>query len=243
MKLLRNLFSRKQPPASLCTAVIVAAGSSTRMGGIDKMLTPMGGDPVVLHTLRAFQQAEEIDEIVLVTREDLMVPMGTLCSQHGIDKVRRVVKGGADRTQSVMAGLREVSPQTEFVAIHDGARPFVTGEVIARTVEAARAHSAAAPAIPVKDTIKRAVDGVVQETPDRRELFAVQTPQVFALPLIQGALAKAEEDGVLLTDDCGAVERLGFPVRLVEGSEENIKVTTPADLLHGEAILAERMGL
>ena len=226
MDLLRRLFHREEAAASFCSAVIVAGGRASRMEGIDKILCPMGGEPLLLYTLMPFQTSSLVDEIVLVTREDLMVPIGTLCSQRGITKVRRVVKGGESRTESVLAGLR----------------PFLPLEVLEQTIETARQRGAAAPALPVKDTIKVAREGVVQQTPDRARLFGVQTPQVFEASLIKGALTKAWEEGAALTDDCSAVERIGFPVCLTQGSEENIKITTPRDLTWGEAILAERMG-
>ena len=248
MDLLRRLFHREEAAASFCSAVIVAGGRASRMEGIDKILCPMGGEPLLLYTLMPFQTSSLVDEIVLVTREDLMVPIGTLCSQRGITKVRRVVKGGESRSESVLAGLRETDPQASLIAIHDGA-PFMEAhddvlplEVLEQTIETARQRGAAAPALPVKDTIKVAREGVVQQTPDRARLFGVQTPQVFEASLIKGALTKAWEEGAALTDDCSAVERIGFPVCLTQGSEENIKITTPRDLTWGEAILAERMG-
>ena len=137
--------------------------------------------------------------------------------------------------------MDEVRPDAALIGIHDGARPFLPPEVLEHTIETARTRGAAAPAIPVKDTIKVAKDGVVQATPDRSALFAVQTPQVFEIGLIQGALVHALEEGAVLTDDCSAVERIGFPVCLTQGSEDNLKITTPRDLTWGEAILAERM--
>lgn len=243
MGLLEKL--RKKPNGSAekcCTAVIVAGGKATRMEGVDKILTPLGGEPVLLHTLRPFQASDLVGEIVIVAREDLMVPIGDLCRRKGIDKVRRVVKGGDSRAASVLVGLQAADPQSALLAIHDGARPLVTRAIVEETIRAARQCSAAAPAIPVKDTIKRARDGVVTETPDRAELFAVQTPQVFDADLIRTALGKAIREGAAITDDCSAVERLGFPVHLIPGSEENIKITTPRDLVHGAAILAEREG-
>ena len=242
MGFLEKLFGKKQAPARTCSAVIVAAGRASRMEGVDKILCPMGGRPLLAYTLAPFQSSDLVDEIVIVTREDLMVAIGDLCRREGFSKVRRVVKGGESRTESVLAGLKAADPEAALLAIHDGARPFVTREVIETAIEAARQCSAAAPAIPVKDTIKRAKDGVILETPDRSQLFAVQTPQVFDADLIKTAVTKALEDGAALTDDCSAVERLGFPVHLTQGSEENLKITTPADLLWGEAIVAERMG-
>lgn len=243
MGLLNKLFGKaeKKEPIQFCSVVVVAAGTASRMEGIDKILAPLANEPILLHALAPFQASGLVDEIVIVTREDLMVTVGNLCSQRGFDKVRRIVKGGATRPESVMAGLKEVDPAADLIAIHDGARPFVTREIIEETIRAARRGSAAAPGIPVKDTIKRVEDGLVVETPDRAKLFAVQTPQIFARELILAASQKALEDGAPVTDDCAAVERLGFPVAMTRGSEENIKITTPADLLHGEAILAERM--
>ena len=243
MGFLEKLLKKKaKESAPFCSVVVVAAGQASRMEGIDKILCPMGGEAIVLHAIAPFQASDLVDEIVIVTREDLMAPIGSLCSEKGYDKVKRLVRGGASRPQSVMAGLEACDPAADLIAIHDGARPFVTEEIIEETIRAARKHHAAAPAIPVKDPIKRAVNGVVTETPDRSELFAVQTPQIFDASLIKGAVGKALQEDAPVTDDCSAVERIGFSVVLTQGSEENIKITTPRDLIHGEAILAERMG-
>lgn len=243
MGFLEKLLKKTKKQAPFCSVVVVAAGQASRMEGIDKILCPMGGEAVILHAIAPFQASELVDEIVIVTREDLMTTVGNLCSQKGYDKVKRLVRGGDSRPESVMAGLEAADPAAELIAIHDGARPFVTAEIIETTIRAAGQHHAAAPAIPVKDTIKRAVNGVVTETPDRGELFAVQTPQIFDAALIKGAVGKALQEGAPVTDDCSAVERIGFSVVLTQGSEENIKITTPRDLTHGEAILAERMGM
>ena len=240
MGILQRLFKKPEDPEEGCAVIVVAAGSATRMEGIDKIMTPLGGTPLILHTLAPFQASPLVEEIVIVTQEDKMVEIGTLCSRNGFDKVKRIVKGGATRTDSVWAGLKEVSKSAGYIAIQDGARPFVTREIIEETIRTAKARSAAAPAIPVKDTIKRAEDGVVTETLDRASLFAIQTPQGFAAPLIRAGIQKAVEEKISLTDDCAAVERLGCPVALTQGSEENIKITTPADLILGEAILAAR---
>ena len=237
-----GLFSkRKKKTASpLCSAVVVAAGSARRMEGIDKILTPLGELPVLVHTLYAFQDCPVIGEVIVVTREDLLVEVSRLCKDFALDKVRKVIVGGAERIHSVQAGLREVDPEAELIAIHDGARPLVTSEVIEEAIAAAVRSGAAAPAIPVIDTIKRWEDGLAVETVDRSTLRAVQTPQVFEAGLIRAATQKALEDGELLTDDCGAVERLGKKVTLTQGSRENIKITTPLDLVLGEAILTAR---
>lgn len=243
MGLLKKLFGTPEPARPFCSAVVVAAGSARRMEGIDKILCPIGGVPILLQALAPFQASEQVDEIVIVTREDLMVSIGNLCSQKGITKVRRLVKGGESRTESVLAGIGETDPQAELIAIHDGARPFLTEAILEETIAKARERGAAAPAIPLKDTVKRVQDGMAAETLDRDSLAAVQTPQIFEAGLIKGALHQARKDGVSITDDCAAVERLGFPVCLTRGSEENIKITTPADLMLGEWILVRRRGL
>ena len=237
---LLSLFKKKKPGEPKCSAVIVAAGSARRMEGIDKVLAPLGELPVLVHTLYAFQDCAAVEEIVVVTREDLLVEVGRLCKDFTFDKVTKVIVGGAERIHSVQAGLREISAQAELIAIHDGARPLVSQEIIQEAVSAAAAGGAAAPAVALTDTIKRAEGGRTAETVDRSSLWAVQTPQVFEAGLIRGAVQKALEDGELLTDDCGAVERLGMPVTLTRGSRENLKITTPLDLIVGEAILQAR---
>ena len=237
-----GLFSKrkKKPATPLCSAVVVAAGSARRMEGIDKVLTPLGEMPVLVHTLYAFQDCPVVGEVIVVTREDLLVEVSRLCKDFALDKVRKVIVGGKERIHSVQAGLKEADPEAELIAIHDGARPLVTQQVIEEAVAAAARSGAAAPAVPVIDTIKRWEDGLSVETIDRSCLRAVQTPQVFEAGLIRAATQKALEDGELLTDDCGAVERLGKKVTLTEGSRENIKITTPLDLVLGEAILQAR---
>lgn len=220
-----------------CTAIVAAAGSSSRMEGADKIMLSLRDEPVIVHTLRALEYCPYIQEIIVVTREDLIVPLSKLCSDYFLTKVSKVVLGGETRVHSVRLGILEAPDRTELIAIQDGARPLVTPEVLEEAILTAAKCGAAAPAIPVKDTIKRAVGGVVEETPDRSELFAVQTPQVFEADLIRAALHKAVEENLLLTDDCAAVERMGMKVTLTRGSEENIKITTPADLAVAEALL------
>lgn len=238
---LLSRLGRKQKK-TVRAAVVVAAGSATRMEGIDKVLTPLADVPVLVRTLRVFQNCDDIDEIVVVTREDLLVEVSQLCKAFALDKVSKVVVGGKERINSVLCGLREVRQDAELIAIQDGARPFLTQEVLGEVLEKAEATGAAAPAIPVTDTIKRVENGLAVETPDRASLFAVQTPQVFEAGLIRAAVEKAVEEGVTLTDDCAAVERLGMKVSLTQGSRENIKITTPLDLFLGEAILDARDG-
>ena len=228
---------RKALPLKSCGAVIVAAGTASRMGVIDKVMAPVGGEPMIVHTVRAFQNCDAIRQIIVVTRQDLIVPIMDLC--HEFSKVQAVMVGGNTRQESVEIGLGALSSDMKLVAVQDGARPLITGQVIDRTVRAAHTYGAAAPAVPVKDTIKVAQGGLITETPDRSTLRAVQTPQVFDVDLLRGALKKAKEDAVAVTDDCSAVERMGMSVKIVEGDERNIKVTTPMDLKIAEILLEE----
>lgn len=231
---------KRRPATPFCTAVVPAAGSSTRMEGQDKMLLELGDRPVLVRTLQALEACALIHEIVVVTREDLVVPVSRLCRDFGLEKVAKVVTGGATRTLSVLAGIRSASPEAELIAVHDGARPFVTQEVLEEVIRKAAECGAAAPAVPVTDTVKRAKDGVVEETLDRETLFAIQTPQVFEASLLKAALQKAAEEGVTLTDDCAAVERLGMRISLTRGDRANLKLTTPTDLDLGLGILIGR---
>ena len=241
MDLIGKLSSNQdKAPTATCGAVIVAAGSATRMLGVDKMMAPLGNNPVILHTLTKFFHAPSISEMVVVTRKDLIEPIKTLCEEQGLTKVIGVVEGGADRTSSVLIGCNELTNKAKLIAIHDGARPLITQKIIEETIQMARETGAAAPAIGVKDTIKVVKQGVIQSTPDREALFAVQTPQVFDADLIRGALYQATKEHVTLTDDCSAVERLDMKVHLSCGSEENLKITTPMDLMLARAILQER---
>jgi 2-C-methyl-D-erythritol 4-phosphate cytidylyltransferase len=241
MGLLQRLLGRQKERSLTCTAVVPAAGRSLRMGE-DKLFLPLGEVPVILRTLRTLESCGYITEIIVATREESIVPLGQLCRDAALNKVTKIVVGGESRAASVLAGLREADPASGLIAVHDGDRPLVTVEVINAAIERAAQRGAAAPAVPVKDTIKRAVDGVVETTLNRSAIYAVQTPQVFEHGLILGALEKAVADGAEITDDCSAVERIGMPVCLTEGSYDNIKITTPEDLVAAEAIL-ERWGL
>ena len=242
MKLWKRLFPNHRPAHPYCAALIAAAGSSQRMEGENKLLLPLGGKPVLAHTLQAVDAAANVNEIIIATREEDIVLIADLCKQWGIQKPVKLIAGGATREESVLRAATEANPDADFLAVQDGARPFVTPELIDSVVEAARVHFAAAPAIPVKDTVKVAVDGIVRETPDRSMLFAVQTPQVFDAQLLRAALQSALDAGVTLTDDCSAVERMGKEIYLTEGSEENLKITTPLDMILAEAIWERREG-
>ncbi|MBQ5978123.1 MAG: 2-C-methyl-D-erythritol 4-phosphate cytidylyltransferase [Oscillospiraceae bacterium] len=209
--------------------------------GSDKLMMKLGEIPVLARTLKAFQSSPLVDEIVVVTRLDKLQEIADLCKEYGIDKVSRVIAGGKTRTESALAGVSEVSSSAKLIAIHDGARPLVTADVILRTVYAAAEHMAAAPAVPSVDTLK-AVDaeGCIIGTVDRETTLRIQTPQIFRAELIKGALTKAVEKGMTLTDDCAAAEMMGVRTKTVLGDEDNIKITTPRDMLFAAEILKER---
>lgn len=228
---------RKLLPLKTCGAVIVAAGTASRMGGIDKVMAELKGEPMIVRTVRTFQECDAISEIVIVTRPDLILPITDLT--RAMPKVKAVVAGGSSRQESVNLGLNALSNQVKLAAIQDGARPLITWQVIDRVVRAAHTHGAAIPCVPVKDTIKVGNGGIVKETPDRATLFAAQTPQVFDFDLLRGALKKAELEEYAVTDDASAVEYMGMNVKIVEGDERNIKVTTPMDLKIAEMLLEE----
>ena len=227
---------KKKALPAVC-AVIVAAGSSQRMGGQNKLLLPLAGAPVLAHTLRAFEKCAAVRDIVLVCREQDILPYTELARSYGIGKLRTVTRGGDSRTASVLAGLRAAPADAALVAVHDGARPLVSEAVITEAVCAAAEHGAAAPVVPVKDSIKRIADGTIAADVPRDTLAAVQTPQVFRRELLLRALEDATRSGRSFTDDCAAVEAMGQAVQATHGSYENIKITTPEDILVAQALL------
>ena len=232
------LGKRKKKPAlpAVC-AVIVAAGSSRRMGGENKLLLPLDDAPVLAHTLSAFEKCAAIRDIVLVCREQDILPYSDLARAFGISKLRTVTRGGDSRTASVLAGITAAPEDTGLVAVHDGARPLVSEAVITEAVYAAAECGATAPVVPVKDSIKRIQNGNIAADVPRDTLAAVQTPQVFDRALLTRALETAARDNRSFTDDCAAVEAMGQAVRATHGSYENIKITTPEDILVAEAFL------
>ena len=220
-----------------CAALVAAAGSSSRMGGADKQMMELDGVPVLVRTLLALQGARRVDTIVVAAREEHLVEISRLCREYGIDKCTKVVRGGESRAHSVMLAALEAG-DAELLAVQDGARPLTTPELIDDVIALAARCGAAAPAVPVKDTVKAVgPDGTVERTLDRSALRAIQTPQVFQADLLKAALQAALEQGVTVTDDCSAVERLGKTVYLTDGDEANLKITTPTDLILAEALL------
>jgi 2-C-methyl-D-erythritol 4-phosphate cytidylyltransferase len=222
--------------------VIPAAGHGKRMGAsINKQFIQLSGRPILAHTLSLFEASEYVTEIVIVGSEIDLQLIHELVLKQGFKKVTSITLGGKERQESVFAGVKALSPAIQRVAVHDGARPLLTLEELNRFFTEAEESSAAIMAIPVKDTIKR-VDptGKVLETPPRDALRAVQTPQVFDRELLEKAYQKAFEAEYLATDDAALVEWMGYPVQTLDGSPENIKITTPDDLDFAESILAKR---
>ena len=238
---IKRLFRKKQKDPH-CSVVVVAAGSSERMGA-DKMLMTLGAKPVIIRTLMAFQKSPLVDDIVVVTRPEKIMGLADMIKLYDISKVTQVISGGATRMESALAGVSAVKKGARLIAIHDGARPLVTQDLIARVVNAANEYMAAVPAVRSVDTLKQ-IDGngVITGGVDRDSVVRVQTPQVFDAALLRAALQAGLEAGAALTDDCSAVERMGKQVYLTEGEESNIKITTPIDLVVAEAILQERQG-
>ena len=226
-------------------AVVPAGGTGKRMGaGTPKQFLMLGGVPMMLHSLRALERAPSVSEVVLVVpKQDRERALTDVVERYGLKKVMKVVPGGATRQESVHHGLNEVDEDAEIVVVHDAVRPFVTEDLIERSIEAARKHGGAIVAVPMKDTPKQAgPDGLIQRTLNRAELWLAQTPQTFRRALIVEAYRKAEIEHLHATDDAALVERLGHKVGIVEGSWENIKVTTREDMVLAEAILAARKG-
>ena len=221
------------------TAVIVAAGSSTRLGQ-DKLMMELGGVPVLARTLRAFESCAMVDEIVVVTREDRLMEFAALRERYGITKLSQVVIGGSTSAGSSLAGLMAANKKATIIAIHDGARPLVTPELIERVLRKAEERQAAAPALPLKDTVKERSGDMLVRTPEREHLAAVQTPQAFRAELIRAALTEAMEKKLAITDDCSAVEAIGLPVASVDGDEENLKITTAMDVIIAGEIIRRR---
>ncbi len=228
---------RKPKPTVKATAIIVAAGNSRRMGAdVDKQLVLIDGMPVLAHTLLKFSKAEAIESIIIVTKPSSILTIKDMVQEFSISKVKQIVPGGETRQDSVNCGLKFVENDS-LVAIHDGARPFVSVELINSLVKAASEYGAAAPGIVPKDTVKRSsATEFISETIDRQTLRLIQTPQVFFADEIKLAYIRAVESGFEGTDDCSVAENMGVSIKIIEGENTNIKVTTPEDLPIAEAI-------
>ena len=220
-------------------AIIVAAGASRRMLGRDKLWTPLAGRIILARTIDAFEASPLIDSIVLVPSTERLADISTLCNNEGWHKIAAIVPGGARRQDSVCAGLdalAAVTPTTQWVTIHDAARPLVTSAILEAGLKAAQEYQAAIAAVPVKDTIKLVQEGRVTATLDRSQLWAIQTPQVFSFLLIHQAHHSPAARGDV-TDDATLIEQLGHPVVIFPGAYTNIKITTEEDLFLAEALI------
>lgn len=222
------------------SVIIVAAGNSTRMQGTDKQLAEVGGMPVIVRSMLAFEKCESVLEIIVVTREECIEKFTSLAKEYGVTKLSCVVKGGNTRQESVTNGVRKISDEAKMIAVHDGARPLVTPENIERTIADARVFSGAVLGVPVKDTIKVVSDGLITDTPPRASLYITQTPQVFKRSVYMRALEFASRNYLDFTDDCQLAEAIGVKVCMTTGDYKNIKITTPEDIAIAEAILGEQ---
>ena len=222
----------------MLTAIIVAAGSSKR-AGFDKSLAKIAGRPVIQHTLAAFEKATCVNDVLVVSRET--VAMRHFIVKTNLRKVRRVVRGGTRRQDSVLAGLNALDNEVDFVAVHDAARPLITPRDIDRVFAAARKHGAAALAVPITDTLKLAdTNHVVCGAIDRQNVFAMQTPQIFRRELLSKAYEQVKKDSLTVTDEVSAIENVGGRIVIVPAEDHNLKITFASDLPLAEIILKQR---
>lgn len=237
-----RLLTLKNNKKNFTSAVILAGGVGKRFGSdVPKQLFCIDGFPAVVHTMLAFQQCDGINEIVLVSREDDIPTMRELCAQHGIAKLKDIVKGGDTRQDSALNGFEAISPEADFVAFHDAARCLITPDIIEKTLRDAFAFGAAVAAEKAVDTVKYSTkDGFIESTVDRDYVWLAKTPQIFMANMYRAAAYTAKKNGVAGTDECMLVENIGFKIKLTDCGSENIKITVPADVLAAEAILRSR---
>ena len=231
-----------QPPCRFTSAIIVAAGNSTRMGeGISKQMALLEGMPVVVRTLRAYQRCPDIDEIIVVAREDEKSRYYEFKDTYQLTKLAHVVTGGDDRQESVLRGLKKVREHAGFVAIADAARPLITPDMISRVCHSAYVFDCASAACRVVDTVKIAdSNGFIKSTEDREKIWLAQTPQVFRLNIYRAAAYSAQEKGFKATDDNSLVERIHRKIKLIDCGQENMKITKGEDLVRARLILQAR---
>jgi 2-C-methyl-D-erythritol 4-phosphate cytidylyltransferase len=228
---------------SKVTALIPAAGMGKRMGKtVAKQFLPLGDKPMLAHTLLAFQRTPEIDEIIpILSEEDMESCLREVIERYHITKVKTLVVGGKERQDSVFHGLQKIGKETAVVLVHDGVRPFVTPEMIGEAAGLAKKGECIAVGVPIKDTIKEVDDNkIVRRTLERARLWAIQTPQAFPVRVLKHAYEESQKHKIFGTDDSTLVERAGGTVRVIMGSYENIKITTPEDLILAEEILRRR---
>ena len=222
------------------SAVIVCAGNSTRMGGINKILLPLGNRLVIGVTMQAFQACESISEIIIVARDSDIPEIIKEAENAGITKLKECTTGGNTRQESVINGIKKISKDSQLVAVHDGARPLIKPEHIEKAIKDAKVFGGATLGVPVKDTIKVVDDGIITDTPPRKSLYITQTPQIFKRNLYFEGIDFALEHGLDFTDDCQLVEAIGGKVYMTTGDYTNIKITTPEDIRIAETLLKMR---
>jgi len=227
----------KKPPT--CTAVIAAAGISVRCEGEDKLLYEVNGKPVIAYSIEPFEKCRFVNEVIIVANENNYLKIGEICNKHRFKKVSHIIIGGPTRLDSVINGVFAASKKARLIAIHDGARPCLTPDILEETVKKAESCSAAAPAIAITSTVKKVIDEVIVETVDREGLYEIQTPQIFRAEIIKAALTNAKKKSIEITDDCMAAELIGANVYIVEGSRKNIKISDKKDLELVENFLSE----
>lgn len=220
------------------SVIIVCAGNSTRMGGVNKILMPLGDRLVIGVTMQAFQACGNVSEIVIVAREADIPAIKAEAEAAGITKLTACTVGGATRQESVINGVKQISKEAQLVAVHDGARPLVKPEHIEKVIKDASVFGGATLGVPVKDTIKTVNDGFISDTPPRKFLYITQTPQIFKRQLYFEGIDFALEHGLDFTDDCQLVEAIGGKVAMTTGDYTNIKITTPEDIKLAEVLLA-----
>ena len=222
------------------SVVIVCAGNSTRMGGVNKILLPLGDRLVIGVTMQAFQKCESVSEIVIVARESDIPAIKSEAEAAGITKLAACTTGGSTRQESVINGIKMISKEAELVAVHDGARPLVKPVHIEKVIRDASVFGGATLGVPVKDTIKTVDDGLITDTPPRSSLYITQTPQIFKRSLYFEGIDFALEHGLDFTDDCQLVEAIGGKVYMTVGDYTNIKITTPEDIAIAETLLKQK---
>ena len=235
-------LKRLKPRPVFVSAVILAAGSGTRMGAtVTKQWLTLEGEPIFVHSLRAFDRCKKIKEIILCVKKDELPLYDGIAKKYGIKKLTAVVAGGGTRAESAFIGFKRISDKSTHVAIHDAARCLITDDMIRRVISSAITYGAAAAACKATDTVKLCNDnGIVLSTPDRSGAWLVQTPQIFETEIYRASAYVAIRDKITVTDDCSLAENAGFAVKMVDCGKENLKITEPVDMYFAEAILSKR---
>ena len=224
------------------SAVILAAGSGTRMGGdVTKQWLKLEGEPLFVHSLRAFDSCRSVKEIILCVKEDELSMYDGIAKKHGIKKLKTVIAGGKTRAQSAFEGFKRISDKCTHVAVHDAARCLITPKMIKKVISGAITYGSAAAACKATDTVKICNDNAtVVSTPDRSNTWQVQTPQIFETEIYRASCYLAIKDGIAVTDDCSLAEHAGFTVKMIDCGKENLKITEPIDMYFASAVLKKR---